>query len=128
VQLDHLNALSYRIIEAGIDIHRVLGPGLLESTYRKCMIYELGLRKLDVVSEKIVPVSYKDLALDAGYRVDLIVADTIVVELKAIEVVLPVHYQQVLTYAKLLNKPLGLLLNFNVAVFASGVKRIKNGL
>jgi GxxExxY protein len=127
VEPDRLNVLSYRIIEAGIEIHRALGPGLLESTYRKCMTYELGLRGLDVVSEKVVPVRYKDLALDAGYRVDLIVADTIVVELTAIEMVLPAHYQQVLTYVKHMNKPLGLLINFNVAVLANGVKRIKNG-
>jgi GxxExxY protein len=124
---ERLNDLSYHIIEAGIEIHRALGPGLLESTYRKCMMYELGLRQLDVVSEKVVPVRYKDLALDAGYRVDLIVADTIIVELKAIETVLPVHYQQVLTYVKHMNKPLGLLINFNVAVLANGVRRIKNG-
>ena len=91
------------------------------------MIYELGLRGLDVASERVVPVRYKDLTLDAGYRVDLIVADAIVVELKAIETVLPVHYQQVLTYVKHLNKPLGLLINFNVAVLSHGVKRIKNG-
>jgi GxxExxY protein len=94
VEPEHLNDLSYRIIEAGIEIHRALG---------------------------------KDIVLDAGYRVDLIVADTIIVELKPIETVLPVHYQQVLTYLKHANKPLGLLINFNVAVLTSGVKRIKNG-
>jgi GxxExxY protein len=127
VEPEHLNDLSYRIIEAGIEIHRALGPGLLESTYRKCMIYELRGRGLDIVAEKIIPVRYKDIVLDAGYRVDLIVADTIIVELKAIETVLPVHYQQVLTYLKHANKPLGLLINFNVAVLTSGVKRIKNG-
>jgi GxxExxY protein len=127
VALEPLNDLSYRIIEAGIEIHRALGPGLLESTYRKCMIYELRGRGLEIVAEKIIPVRYKDLVLDAGYRVDLIVADTIIVELKAIETVLSVHYQQVLTYLKHANKPLGLLINFNVAVLTSGVKRIKNG-
>jgi GxxExxY protein len=122
-----LNDLSYLIIQCGIEVHRILGPGLLESTYRKCMIYELGLHKLSVVSEKIVPVRYKELVLEAGYRVDLIVQDTIIVELKAVEHVLPVHQQQLLTYLKHMNKPLGLLMNFNVEVLTKGVTRIKNG-
>jgi GxxExxY protein len=122
-----LNDLSYRIISAAIEIHRTLGPGLLESTYRKCMRYELGARGLGVVAEKVVPVRYKELTLDAGYRFDLIVDDTIIVELKAIEHVLPVHRQQVLTYLRHLNKPLGFLINFNVEVLAKGIVRIKNG-
>jgi GxxExxY protein len=91
------------------------------------MTYELGLHKLNVVSEKIVPVRYKELVLDAGYRVDLIIQDTMVVELKAAEHVLPVHQQQLLTYLKHLDKPLGLLINFNVDVLIKGVTRIKNG-
>ena len=127
VELQPLNDLSYLIIECGIEIHRALGPGLLESTYRKCMLYELGQRKLVVVAEKVVPVRYKELVLDAGYRVDLIVEDTIVVELKAIETVMPVHRQQVLTYLRHADKPLGLLMNFNVEVLTKGVTRIKNG-
>ena len=127
MQLDRLNDLSFRIIECAIEIHRALGPGLLESTYRKCMIYELAQRSFGVLSEKLVPVRYKDLVLDAGYRLDLIVEDTIVVELKAVEAVLPVHRQQVLTYLRHTDKPLGLLINFNVEVLAKGVTRIKNG-
>ncbi len=86
-----------------------------------------GLRKLGVLSERLVPVRYKELVLDAGYRLDLIVEDTVIVELKAIETVLPVHRQQVLTYLKHGDKPLGLLLNFNVEVLTKGVSRIKNG-
>lgn len=91
------------------------------------MLFELGARGLSIVAEKIVPVRYKTLKLDAGYRVDLIVDDTIIVELKAIEHVLPVHRQQVLTYLRHLNKPLGLLMNFNVEVLSKGIIRIKNG-
>jgi GxxExxY protein len=122
-----LNDLSHRIIGAGIEIHRALGPGLLESTYRTCMIYELRERCMDVVSEQLIPVRYKTLMLDGRYRIDLIVDDTIVVELKSVETVLPVHRAQVLTYLRHTNKPLGLLMNFNVAVLAYGVDRIKNG-
>jgi len=127
MEVDRLNDLSFRIIECGIEIHRALGPGLLESTYRKCMIYELAQRSFGVLSEKLVPVRYKDLVLDAGYRLDLIVEDTIVVELKAVETVLPVHRQQVLTYLRHTDKSLGLLINFNVEVLVKGVTRIKNG-
>ena len=127
MEYQQLNDLSYLIIECGIEIHRALGPGLLESTYRKCMVYELGLRKLGVVSERIVPVRYKELVIDAGYRLDLIVEDTVIVELKAIETVLPVHGQQVLTYLRHADKPLGLLMNFNVEGLTKGVSRIKNG-
>jgi GxxExxY protein len=127
MEVDRLNDLSFRIIECGIEIHRALGPGLLESTYRKCMIYELAQRSFGVLSEKLVPVRYKDLVLDAGYRLDLIVEDTIVVELKAVETVLPVHRQQVLTYLRHTDKPLGLLIDSNVEVLVKGVTRIKNG-
>ena len=122
-----LNDLSYLIIQAGIEIHRVLGPGLLESTYRTCMIHELRERGLAVLSEQIVPVRYKELILDGGYRLDLVVEDSVIVELKSVEVVLPVHRAQLLSYLRHTNKPLGLLMNFNVAVLAAGVDRIKNG-
>jgi GxxExxY protein len=126
MDLQKLNDLAYRIIGAAIEIHRVLGPGLLESTYLTCMIYELRQRGLTVLSEQIVPVRYKELILDGGYRLDLIVEDTIVVELKAVEVLLPVHRQQLLSYLKHTNKPLGLLINFNVEILADGVTRLKN--
>jgi GxxExxY protein len=122
-----LNSLSYRIIAAAIEIHRAVGPGLLESTYRKCMVYELAAARLRVIVEKVVPVNYKSLVLDAGYRLDLLIQDTIIVELKAVELVLPVHRQQLLTYLRHTRKPLGLLINFNVAVLKEGVVRIKNG-
>jgi GxxExxY protein len=127
MQADQLNDLSYRIIGAGIEVHRGVGPGLLESTYRTCMIYELRERGIRVVSEQPIPVRYKSLTLDANYRIDLLVEDTIIVELKSVEVVLPVHHAQVLSYLRHTKKPLGLLMNFNVAVLADGVDRIKNG-
>jgi GxxExxY protein len=91
------------------------------------MIYELAAYGLEVIGEKVVPVTYKSLVLDAGYRLDLLVEDTIIVELKAVEHVLPVHRQQLLTYLRHTQKPLGLLINFNVAVLKEGVVRIKNG-
>lgn len=124
---EQLNDLSHRIIGAGIEIHRVLGPGLLESTYRTCMIYELRERRMSVVSEQMIPVRYKSLILGGRYRIDLIVEDTVIVELKSVETVLPVHRAQVLTYLRHTNKPLGLLMNFNVPTLFSGVDRIKNG-
>jgi GxxExxY protein len=91
------------------------------------MVYELASHRLHVIVEKVVPVNYKSLILDAGYRLDLLVEDTIIVELKAVEHVLPVHRQQLLTYLRHMQKPLGLLINFNVPVLKEGVIRIKNG-
>jgi GxxExxY protein len=127
MQLDRLNDLSYRIIGAGIEVHRTIGPGLLESTYRTCMIYELRERGMTVISERRIPVRYKSLTLDSCYRIDLLVEDTIIIELKSVETVLPVHHAQVLSYLRHMGKPLGLLMNFNVAVLNEGVERIKNG-
>jgi len=124
---EKLNDLSYRIIGAGVEVHRALGPGLLESTYRVCMVYELRERQMNVVTEQVIPVRYKNLVLDGRCRIDLIVEDTVIVELKSVETVLPVHHAQVLSYLRHTKKPLGLLMNFNVAVLTAGVDRIKNG-
>jgi GxxExxY protein len=124
---NRLNSISFLIIEAAIEIHRVVGPGLLESTYRTCMLYELRERGLSVRSEQIVPVRYKNLVLGGGYRLDLIVEDAVIVELKSVEVVLPVHYAQLLSYLRHTDRSLGLLINFNVHVLTKGVKRIRNG-
>ncbi len=121
-----LDRTSFVTIQAAIEIHKALGPGLLESTYRACMIYELKRRGLKVVSELIVPLRYKDLVLDGGYRLDLLVEDAVVVELKAIETVLPVHRAQLLTYLRHTDKQLGLLINFNVERLVLGVDRIVN--
>ena len=122
-----LNDLSYRIIGAGMEVHRALGPGLLESTYRTCLVYELRACHFQVATERRIPIRYKSLVLDGNYRIDLIVEDTVIVELKSVETVLPVHRAQVLSYLRHFNKPLGLLMNFNVAVLTAGVERIKNG-
>jgi GxxExxY protein len=123
---DALNRLSSRIIEAAIEIHSTLGPGLLESAYRTCMIYELHERGLSVVAEQIVPVYYKKLVLDTAYRLDLLVEDEVIVELKSVEAVMPVHHAQLLSYLRLTDKRLGLLINFNVPMLVGGVRRIVN--
>ncbi len=127
MEAEQLNDLSYRIIGAAVEVHRCLGPGLLESTYRTCLVYELRERRMNVVTEQVIPIRYKSLNLDSGYRIDLIVEDTVIVELKSVETVLPVHHAQVLSYLRHTKKPLGLLMNFNVAVLTTGVDRIKNG-
>ena len=122
-----LNRLSYRVIQAAIEIHKAIGPGLLESAYRRCMIYELGVRNIQVCSEVIIPIRYKGLVLEGGYRLDLLVDDALIIELKSVEVVLPVHRAQVLSYLRLNDKRLGLLINFNVERLVDGVDRIVNG-
>ena len=121
-----LNALSHQIIAAAIEIHATLGPGLLESVYRACMIHELGIAGMTVVSEQPVPIYYKELVLQASYRLDLLVNDSIILELKSVEQILPVHQAQLLSYLRLTNKPLGLLMNFNVPRLVQGVRRIVN--
>jgi GxxExxY protein len=121
-----LDRLSYGIIQAAIEIHKALGPGLLESAYRTCMIHKLRARNLSFVSELVVPVRYKGLVLDGGYRLDLLIEDAVIVELKSLEVVLPVHRAQVLSYLRLLDKRLGLLINFNVERLVLGVGRVVN--
>ncbi len=121
-----LDRISYLIIQAAIEIHKELGPGLLESVYRTCMIYELRARNLRVTSEVIVPVRYKELVLDGSYRLDLLVEDAVIVELKAVEAVLPVHGAQVLSYLRITDKQLGLLINFHVEKLVLGVERIVN--
>ena len=121
-----LDEISYLTIQSAIEVHKTLGPGLLESVYRPCMIYELQERKLSVHREVAVPVRYKGLILDGFYRVDLFINDAVVVELKAIEKVNPVHRAQVLSYLRVMDKRLGLLINFHVERLALGVDRIVN--
>ena len=122
-----LNALSHQIIAAAIEIHSTIGPGLLESVYRTCLIHELRTAGMTVDSEKLVPISYKGLILEGSYRIDLLVNEQIILELKAVEQVLPVHQAQLLSYLRLTNKPLGLLINFNVQRVVQGVRRVVNG-
>ncbi len=116
--------LSEKIIGAAIEVHRHLGPGLLESIYQACMEKEFDLQKIQYVSQKALPVAYKGLMLDAGYRLDFLVENKIIVELKTVEAIAPIHEAQLLTYLKLTNKKVGLLINFNVPTLIKGVKRL----
>jgi GxxExxY protein len=111
------------IIGAAIEVHRHLGPGLLESAYDQCLCHELHLRNLPFQRQLDLPVSYKGIKLDCGYKIDLIVSDEVIVELKSIERILPVHEAQLLTYLKLSGKPVGLLINFNVPLLTRGIIR-----
>ncbi|MGH9642769.1 MAG: GxxExxY protein [Terriglobales bacterium] len=111
------------IIGAAIEVHRYLGPGLLESAYEGCLCHELHLLGLEFERQVPLPVSYKGLALDCGYKIDLIVAHEVILELKSIEKILPVHEAQLLTYLKLSRKRVGLLINFNVPLLTQGIVR-----
>ncbi len=123
-----INQISGRVIEAAMKVHSALGPGLLESAYEACFLHELRKRGLQVVSQETLPLHYDGLTIDAGYRIDLMVEDSVIVELKAVEKVLPIHEAQLLSYLKLSNKKVGLLINFNVVHLKNGIKRIANGL
>ncbi len=116
--------LTEQIIGAAIEVHRALGPGLLESVYHACLMKEFELRNLPIESEKLLPVEYKGLRLDCGYRLDFIVAGKVVVELKAVDSLHAVHEAQLLTYLKLTGCKVGLIINFNVAVLKNGIKRM----
>jgi GxxExxY protein len=123
---DALNAISERIIGAAIAVHRALGPGLLESAYEACLAYEMTQGGLRFERQRPLPVRYRDVLVDCAYRLDFVVEERIVVELKAIEALAPIHQAQVLSYLKLSECPLGLLINFNVTVLRDGVRRIVN--
>jgi len=123
-----INQLSSQIIGAAIEVHKVLGPGLLESAYEKCLCHELRLRELTFDSQKPLPIVYKDKKLDCGYQMDLVVEDVIILELKSCEKIAPIHKAQLLTYLKLSGLKLGLLLNFNVPVMRDGIARMVNNL
>jgi GxxExxY protein len=118
------NELSNVILGAAIEVHRSLGPGLLESVYEECLAYELVQRHVPFERQKPIPVVYKSVHLDCGFRADLIVANLVLVEMKAVEQLLPIHDAQVLTYLKLAHCKLGLLLNFNVPRLRDGMKRL----
>jgi len=112
--------LTEQIIGAAIEVHKAIGPGLLESVYQECMCHELNLRGLRFRREVVVPVVYKGVALDCGYRLDMIVEETVILELKSAARIIPVHEAQLLTYLKLLNKPVGFIINFNVPILRAG--------
>lgn len=120
------DALSQEIIGAAIEVHRHLGPGLLEAIYEQCMLKELGFRGINVQHQRPLPVSYKGEVLDCEYRLDLLVDNNVIVELKTVKRLEPVHDAQLLSYLKLSGYRLGLLINFNVPVLKHGVKRIVN--
>jgi len=117
------NELTHAVIGMAIEVHRELGPGLLESAYEECLAHELRQSTFKFARQKPVPVTYKGLELDCGYRIDLLVEDQLVIELKSVEELIPLFDAQVLTYMKLADKSIGLLINFDVPVLKSGLKR-----
>lgn len=116
--------LTEAIIGAAIEVHRALGPGLLESAYEQCLCHELSLRGLSFTRQVDLPVIYKGVRLDCGYRIDLIVEDQVVLELKTVDKIAPVHEAQLLTYLRLSGRKIGLLINFNSAALRTGIKRM----
>ena len=123
---EEANRLSNAIIGAAIDVHRELGPGLLESAYEACLKYELAQKGLHVENQVPQPVIYKGIHLDCGYRLDLFVENLVIIELKTVESLQPIHTAQLLTYLKLKRRWLGLLINFNVPILKQGIKRLVN--
>jgi GxxExxY protein len=121
------NAIAGAIVDAAIKVHTKLGAGLLEGAYQACLAYEIGKRDLSVKQQVPMPVCYDDVVLDIGYRIDLLVNDAVVVELKSVERVLPLHSAQLLSYLRLGHYHLGLLLNFNTVHMRDGIKRVING-
>lgn len=117
-------ALTQQVIAAALEVHKQLGPGLLESAYETCLAHELSLRKISFEKQKRLPVVYKGVALDCGYRMDLVVENRVVIELKCVEKLLPVHETQLLTYLRLANLPVGLLFNFYSARLMDGFRRM----
>ena len=121
-----INAISRDVIGAALDVHRALGPGLLESAYETCLAYELANRGLKVERQKDIPLHYKGVEMECGFRMDLLVESRVVVELKTVERFLPLHDAQLLSYLKLSGCQLGLLINFNVPLLRDGIKRVAN--
>ncbi len=122
------NAVAQQIVDAAYRVHTTLGPGLLESVYQAALAYELEKRGLRVARQQAVPVVYEEVRIHTGFRADLLVEDTVIVEIKALEATTAVHRKQLLTYLKLSGKHLGLLINFNVALIKDGITRLVNGL
>ncbi len=121
------NELSKIVFDAALKVHKALGPGLLESAYQECLYYELKKSELLVQKEKALPLIYEEVKLDCGYRLDLIVEDKLIIEVKSVEALTDIHLAQVLTYLKLSDCKLGLLINFNVLLIKDGIKRVING-
>ncbi|HZZ28129.1 MAG TPA: GxxExxY protein [Pirellulales bacterium] len=115
--------ITNQIIASAIEVHKEIGPGLLESAYQECLCRELSLRTVPFIREAPIAIAYKGIHLDCGYRIDLLVADAVVVEIKSIDEIIPIHEAQLLTYLKLSRKKVGLLINFNVPLLKDGIKR-----
>jgi len=122
------NEIATAILDAAFKIHRTLGPGLLESVYQATLNFELQKRGLKVLQQVGLPVYYEEIKLEVGFRVDLIVAEKVIIEIKSVEALAPVHTKQLLTYLRLMNLRLGLLLNFNEELMKNGIQRVVNGL
>ncbi|MEW6667907.1 MAG: GxxExxY protein [Thermodesulfobacteriota bacterium] len=118
-----INDLTGKVIGAAIEVHKILGPGLLESAYEECLCHELDLRRIRYKRQQAVPVEYKGVHLDCGYRIDLLVEDLVILELKSVDRLEPIHEAQILTYLKLTGLKVGLLINFNVPVLKEGIRR-----
>ena len=122
------NELSRIVFDCALKVHQSLGPGLLESAYEECLFYELRKIGLNVEKQKTLPLIYEEVKLDVGYRIDIIVENKLIIEIKSVEALNDVHFAQLLTYLKLTNCKLGLLINFNVSLIKNGVKRVVNNL
>ncbi|MCZ7583095.1 MAG: GxxExxY protein [Deltaproteobacteria bacterium] len=123
-----INEISGKVVDAALSVHTALGPGLLESAYEACLLHELAKRKLRAKAQVPLPILYDGVRIDVAYRIDLLVENVVVVELKAVDQVLPLHEAQLISYLKLSGKPLGLLINFNVRRLQHGIKRFANNL
>ena len=122
------NDISGLIVDAAIEVHKNLGPGLLESSYKECLFYELVQRGLSVLKEVGLPLVYKEVKLDCGYRIDLWVENKVIIEIKAVDALIDIHLAQILTYLKLTDNKLGFLLNFNSTLMKNGIRRVVNNL
>lgn len=125
-EAERLNRITDAIIGSAIAVHKALGPGLLESAYEACLAFELAQRGLKVEQQKPLPVVYRDVRLDCGYRIDLLVEDSVIVEVKSVDSLLPIHHAQLLSYLRLADRRVGLLINFNVRAVKDAISRVVN--
>lgn len=124
MEMSEIDALSNKIIGVALEAHRNLGPGLLESAYQQCLAYELSANNIEFVLEHPIPVKYKEINIDCAFRADLIIANSIILELKAVDRILPIHEAQLMTYLRITGIKLGLIINFNVKLLKNGIRRI----
>ena len=122
------NELSKIVFNCALKVHQNLGPGLLESAYEECLFYELNKTGLEIQKQKALPLVYEEVKLDIGYRIDIIIENKLILEIKSVEALNEIHFAQLLTYLKLTNCKLGMLMNFNVALIKNGIKRVVNNL